>query len=79
MSGPVLRGKGCLRFELQLARVPLMLVMLGSVLSACGVILLLFLPLSLLSLNGSLIVVGWLGVCFLYAPSRFVRLSRSGF
>ena len=36
MSGPGLRGKGWLLFGLRPARVPPMLVMRGSVLSACG-------------------------------------------
>ena len=48
-----------------LLRIPPMLVMLGLVLSVCGVLLLLFLPLLLPSLRGSLIAVGRLGVCFL--------------
>ena len=52
-----------------------MLAMLGLVLSVYVVLLLLYLLLPLLSLGGSLIVVGW----FDDALGRFVRLSRIGF
>ena len=51
-----------------------MLVILGSVLLACGVLLLLFLLLLLSSLRGSLIVVGRFGACFLLALGRFMHL-----
>ena len=53
---------------------PLMLVMLVLVSLVCGVLLLLFLPLLLPSLKGSLIAVGRLGACFLLVWDGFMHL-----
>ena len=60
-----LRSKGLSSIWLRHPRILLMLIMLGSVLSVCGVVHWLFLPLLLLSSRSSLIAVGWFGVCFL--------------